>query len=193
MRISAFGILAWVIWFVGLGAAVTRAQDAPQFPGPEKEHEWLEQFVGEWITDSKAKMGPDQPAVEWKGTINSRMIGKFWVVNEMQGDAIGTPMIGLQTIGYDPDKKKYVGTWIDSMANHLWRYEGEVDPSGKKLTLEAEGPNFMTGGRPTKFRDAYEFRAPDHIVITSSMLGDDGQWITFMTGEARRKTAEDGR
>ena len=95
-------------------------------------------------------------------------------------------MTAVQTIGYDEAKKKYVGTWVDSMMNHLWRYEGSVDDSGKILTLEADGPNFMAAGKTTKFRDAYEFKSTDHIVATSSMRTDDGKWVTFMTGQVRR-------
>jgi hypothetical protein len=168
--------------------SVSTAQQPPEFPGPEKEHQWLQKFVGEWTTISKGSMGPDQPPMECSGTIESRMIGDFWVVNEMQGNPQGIPMRGLQTIGYDPVKKKYIGTWVDSMMNHMWMYEGSVDASGNKLTLEAEGPSFMGDGKVTKYRDAYEFKTPDHIIVSSSMLGEDGKWITFMTGESKRKT-----
>src|SRR5690606_7628505 len=118
------------------------AQEQPEFPGPVKEHQWLKRFVGKWSTESKAIMAPDQPPVECTGTIDSQMFGEIWVVNEMRGNYQGTPMRGLQTIGYDPAKKKYVGTWIDGMVNHMWHYEGTVDESGKTLTLEAEGPDF---------------------------------------------------
>lgn len=173
---------------VALAATVAiRAQEQPQFPGPEKEHEWLKQFVGEWESESKASMRPGQPPLECTGTMSCRMLGPFWVISEVTGHMGGTTVKAVQTIGYDPEKKRYVGTWVDSMMNHLWKYEGAVDESGKKLTLEAEGPNFMAGGKTTKFRDAYEFKSKDHIVVTSSMLTEDGKWVTFMTGHARRK------
>lgn len=175
---------------VGLLILITspriKGQDASQFPAPEKEHEWLSQFVGEWESNSEATMGPGQPAIKLKGTMQSRKLGGFWVVSELQGDMMGTPMDAIQTIGYDPKSKKYVGTWVDSMMNHMWKYEGTVDSTGKILTLEAKGPNFMVEGKETRFRDAYEFKSADHIVATSSMLGEDGKWVTFMTGNVRR-------
>lgn len=173
--------------FIGLFLCqpVLHAQE-PEMPKPQKEHEWLQQFVGKWETESKASMGPDQPPVECKGSIECRMLGGFWVVSEYQGDMGGTPMTGLQTIGYDPAEKKYVGTWVDSVMNHMWRYEGFVEEGGKKLVLEASGPNLMAGGKETKFRDAFEFKSADEMIVTSSMLGEDGKWITFMTGTARR-------
>jgi hypothetical protein len=163
------------------------AQEVPAFPEPTQEHEWLQQFAGEWETEAEASMEPGQPPMKCKGKATSRMLGSFWVITESEGDMLGMKVQAVQTIGYDAEKKKYVGTWVDSMVNYMWDYEGSVDSTGKKLTLEAEGPNFMTGGKSTKFRDTYEFKSKDHIESTSSMLGDDGKWVTFMTGQMRRK------
>ncbi|WP_206028732.1 DUF1579 domain-containing protein [Thalassoroseus pseudoceratinae] len=167
------------------------AQEQPEFPGPTKEHQWLKKFVGEWSMTSKATMGPDQQPIECSGTMQARMIGEFWVVNEMKSTSQGMTGKGLQTIGYDPDKKKYVGTWVDSMTNHIWIYEGTVDETGKKITLEAVGPNIFADGKLNKFRDSYEFQSPDVMIVTSSMLNDDGKWVPFMTGTSRRKKPED--
>jgi hypothetical protein len=171
---------------LSLVVAIARGQEAPKFPGPQKEHEWLTKFAGEWETESEAVAGPGQPAMKCKGTIQSRMLGGFWVISELKSDMMGTPITAIQTIGYDSQSKKYVGTWVDSMMNYLWKYTGSVDDSGKILTLEAEGPNFVQPGKLAKFRDIYEFKSPDHIVLSSAMQGDDGKWTTFMTGTARR-------
>lgn len=154
----------------------------------EEEHKWLQQFVGEWDTDSEGSMGPDQPPMKSTGTLKARMLGGFWVVSEIQVEMQGSKMNAVQTVGYDPEKKKYVGTWIDSMINHQWQYEGTVDAAGTKLTLEADGPDFVVAKKTTKYRDAYEFKTKDHIVATSSLLNDDGKWITFATGNFHRKT-----
>ncbi|TWT49992.1 hypothetical protein KOR42_36760 [Thalassoglobus neptunius] len=166
-----------------VGAA---AQETPEFPSPEPEHQWLQKFVGNWSLTSKAKMGPDQPDVECSGRMQCQMLGEFWLINKMDSEMMDSTMKGVQSIGYDPVKEKYIGTWVDSMTSTLWVYEGTVNEAGTKLTLEADGPNFTTPGKTAKFRDAYEFRSPDHLVVTSSMQGDDGEWITFMSGDAKR-------
>ena len=131
-------------------------------------------------------MGPDLPPVQCSGTMSSRQLGGFWVLNEIKGDMGGTQMNGVQMIGYDEAKKKYVGTWVDSMTSFLWRYEGSVDRTGRVLTLDADGPNFMGDGKLTKYQDVYEFKSADEILMTSRMLGDDGKWVTFMSGTAKR-------
>lgn len=163
-----------------------RAADPPQMPTPTKEHEWLKQFVGEWESKTEASMGPGLPPVQCQGQMRSRMLGGFWLVSESEADWMGDKITAVQTIGYDPKTKQYVGTWVDSATDYLWRYTGSVDETGKVLTLEAEGPNFLEPGKTGKFRDAYEIKSADHIVATSSLLGPDGKWIVFMTGQVTR-------
>lgn len=170
-----------------LAQSMLVAQDIPTMPPPQKEHAWLKQFAGEWEVTSEAIMEPGQPAVKCTGTMNARMLGGFWVVSDLRNEMMGMTMSAIQTIGYDPQSKKYVGTFIDSMQGYMWKYQGSVDPTGKILTLEAEGPNFMAAGRMTKFHDVYEFKSQDHMLMSSSIQGDDGKWLTFMTGDAKRK------
>jgi len=175
------------IMLLGLLASPVSAQEPPKFPGPQKEHEVLKQFAGDWETDSEAEAGPGKPAMKCKGRIHSKMLGGFWVVSELETEMMGTKVVGVQTIGYDPKTQKYVGTWVDSVMNHMWKYEGSLDKTGKILTLEAEGPTFLGDGKTAKFRDVYEFKTNDLIGMSSMIEDENGKWITFMTGTARRK------
>jgi hypothetical protein len=165
----------------------TKAQE-PSFPQPAAEHEWLKRFEGTWECESKAAMGPGQPEIPVKGVARCRMLGGFWAVNEWDSNLPGATMHSIQTIGYDTTKKKYVGTWVDNMMNHMWHYEGTV-ADGRKLMLEAKGPNFMAPEKEALFRDSYEFVGDNEMKITSEMKGDDGKWMTFMTGTAKRRAA----
>lgn len=169
-------------------AAACRAQ-VPEMPAPVKEHEWLGQLVGEWETEGEVVFGPDQPPMKCKGTESIRSIGGFWVLSETHGTPPGSDvsMTGLMTLGYDVERKKYVGTWVDSMTGYLWTYEGTVDESGKKLTLLTEGPNPIAPGTTAKYRESIEIKGDGHKVFTSAMQGEDGEWHTFMTSHARRK------
>ncbi|MEZ6064962.1 MAG: DUF1579 domain-containing protein [Planctomycetaceae bacterium] len=168
----------------------TQAQEGFEFPQPTAEHDWLKQFEGTWTTASKATAGPDQPPFECTGTITSEMLGGFWVRNEMRGKVGEMNMHGAQTIGYDSERQKYIGTWVDNTNGHMWRYTGSVDDSGKVLTLQAEGPSMIAPGTTAQFQDIYEFKSADEMVITSKMQTPDGEWVTFMTGTARRTKAE---
>lgn len=166
-------------------AALLRAQP-PEMPKPQKEHEWLQQLVGEWDYNAEATMAPGEPPMKCSGTEKIRMLGGFWLISEGTIESMGTSNRTMMTLGYDPEKKKYIGTWIDSMTNHMWIYEGTLDPTGRILTLEAEGPNFTTPGETSTFRDVIEIKSRDHKVLTSSVQTDEGEWVTFMRGEYRR-------
>jgi hypothetical protein len=91
------------------------------------------------------------------------------------------------TLGYDPTKKRFVGTFIGSMMTFLWNYDGELDASGKVLTLNSEGPSFKGDGKMANYRDVIEFANDDERTLTSSTPGDDGNWNQFMKVTYRRK------
>ena len=181
-KITLFGffLLSFVAPFV-------MAQDPVNLSAPQPQHEFLKRFTGEWETSSEATIEPNQPKMKATGKMSARMLGEFWVVSESTTEMMGTKVNAIQTIGYDPRLKKYVGTWIDSMMNHMWKYEGSVDESGKILTLDAEGPSFEQEDKLAKYRDVYEFKSEDLINISSQVLGEDGKWVTFVTGTAKRK------
>lgn len=154
---------------------------------PEKEHHWLDQLVGEWTYESKVACEPGKPEESFKGTETVRSLGGLWIVcegrGEMPGGGTATTMM---TLGYDPARGRYVGTWVGSMMTWLWLYDGSMDAEQKVLTLESEGPGF-TEGKLAKYRDVIELKDSDHRLLTSHVLGDDGTWNCFMTAHYRRK------
>jgi hypothetical protein len=155
---------------------------------PQKEHQWLQKFVGEWTFEGEATMAPGKPPETFKGTETVRSIAGIWIVGEGQGDMPGGGhATTILTLGYDPQRKRYVGTFLASMMTHLWLYDGWLDPAGRVLTLDTEGPNCAAEGKMAKFRDIVEFKADDHRVLKSEMLGDDGKWLGIMTAHYRRK------
>ncbi len=166
-----------------VAALLSAASSCVAQEGVTKEHEWLRQFVGEWEAAVGAEVGPKGPEI----TESVRALGARWIVAESRLSTMDPPMTAMLTLGYDPRKKKYVGTWIDSATSYLWTYEGTVDAAGRVITLEAEGPNPLSPGKLFKFRDVYELKGRDHKVLTSSMQGADGKWVTFVTVHYRRK------
>lgn len=175
----------WTVCAVAMLIGTVLRAAEPEMPKPQKEHEWLKQLAGEWETESECIMEPGKPPVKSKGTENVRMLGGFWAINEVKMGSEGQTVSGILTLGYSAEKKKYVGTWVDSMFNYLWSYQGSLDEAGKILTLEAEGPGHEPG-KLCKFRETIEFKSADHKVFTSS-IEKDGKWVPFMTTNARRK------
>lgn len=153
----------------------------------QKEHHWLQQLVGEWTYENEASMGPGQPPAKFTGTESVRTLGGVWVLCEgRMPTPEGSPATTIMTLGYDPAKKRFVGSFIGSMMTFMWLYDGGLDASGKVLKLDAEGPSFAVEGKMTKYVDSIEIVSSDHRRLTSSFLGDDGQWVQFMTANYHR-------
>jgi hypothetical protein len=171
---------------IAVAASAAQAQQPPEMPGPEEEHAWLQQLVGEWDTEGEVTMGPDQPPMKCKGTATTRSLGGFWVISESGMTMMEFPMKGVMTLGYDPKSEKYIGTWIDSVSSYMWKYEGTLDEDQKKLTLLTEGPNPMAPTETANYREVFEIKDKDHKVFTSS-IEMDGQWHTFVTIHYHRK------
>ncbi len=161
-------------------------QEMPPMPPPGEHHKWLEQLVGTWTFESEMG-GEGESPMKCTGTDTVRSLGGRWVICELKSEIPGMgPMNAMMTLGYNPETGKYQGTWVDSMLDQLWIYEGTLDATRKILTLEAEGPNMMdpTKGK-TKYRDVIEFKSPDHRTLTSSALVD-GKWVQFSTANYRK-------
>ncbi len=165
------------------------AEQPPTQAIPQAEHQWLQQLVGEWTTEARMTMAPE-PGEACRGTESVRSLGGLWFLAEGRGEMPGGGTATmLMTLGYDPARKRYVGTWIGSMMTHMWLYDGELDASGTVLTLNSEGPDMSPGAPPgklAKYKDVIEIKAPDHRTLTSHCLSDDGKWQQFMSANYRR-------
>jgi hypothetical protein len=154
---------------------------------PQQEHQWLQQFVGDWTYEAEAAMEPGQPPSKFVGTESVRSLGDLWILGEGQGEMPGCgAATTVLTLGYDPQKQRYIGTWIGSMMTHLWLYDGVLDAAGRVLTLNAEGPHMAAEGKMAQYKDVVEFTGADHRVLTSHVLDEDGQWREIMRAHYRR-------
>lgn len=154
----------------------------------QKEHLWLSRLVGDWSFEAECLMGPGQPPVKTTGSQTVRMLGGLWMIGEGEGECPdGSRAKSIITLGYDPEKQRFVGTFIASMMTHLWPYEGTLD--GNVLTLDSEGPSFSGDGTTVKYQDIVELRDDDHWILRSRMPGEDGKWLEFMTAHYRRQSS----
>jgi hypothetical protein len=158
-----------------------------QAPEPQDAHRWLQKLIGEWRWEMEMPAGPDQPAAKHEGTESVRPVGELWTIGEGSSQMPdGSPATTVMTLGYDPARQRFVGTFVGSMMTHLWIYDGALDEAGKVLTLDAEGPDFAGEGKMVKYQDVIEWVSDDHRVLRSRMLQADGEWQEFMLAHYRR-------
>jgi hypothetical protein len=122
-------------WFLGSFAV---AQE-PSKPLPE--HKILASDEGTW--DATIRMyagGPDaEPSVSKGSEVNEVLPGGLWVLSKFEGEFGGMKFHGRGQFGFDPVKKKYVGTWLDSMSTVLSVLEGDYDAKTKTMTYVGDG------------------------------------------------------
>jgi hypothetical protein len=159
-----------------LGVGPAAAQDMPK-PGPE--HEMLKKFEGQW--NAKASFGGQ----ESNGTISFKVtLGGFWLLEHYKAELGGMSFEGRGTTGYDPSKKKYIGTWVDSVNPRMMIMEGSFDKDGKLFTSTGDG--FMDG-KPMKLKSVYEFKDNDNIVFTMYQVADGKDQQLFQINMTRKK------
>jgi hypothetical protein len=157
---------------------------------PQKQHQWLDRLIGEWTWESECNMGADQPPTKTLGTEVVRSLGGLWIIGEGVCGADDSSGKTIITLGFDPQRDRFVGTFIASMMTHLWLYNGSLDAAGNVLTLDTEGPKEESNSSQsamTKYQDIIEFVSNDHRIMTSKILAEDGNWTQFMTAHYRRQ------
>ena len=108
---------------------------------PTAEHKILATEEGTWDATVKSYFGgPNAEPTVSKGTeVNTMLAGGLWLVSKFDGEFAGAKFEGRGQFGYDSNKGKYVGTWIDSMSPHMSLLEGSYDPATKTMTYTGEG------------------------------------------------------
>jgi hypothetical protein len=158
--------LTAVVLAITLGSRLARAEE-PAKPGPE--HALLRRMAGEWETKIKMYVQPKKPPVESTGEYTARMeVGGLFLVGEIDSKLLDNEFHARTITGYDPFKKKYTGTWVDSTSSALYTLEGSFDKTGTVYTEIMRGPDPSTG-KPMRVRTVTE-------------IGDRGTMLARMYG-----------
>jgi hypothetical protein len=155
--------------------AASGAQQMPPMPKPGPEHAVLKMDVGTWDASVEMVPGPGAPPMTSKGVeVNTIGCGGMCLITDFKGELMpGVPFQGHGVATWDSVKKKYAGSWTDSMSTGLAITEGTYDPASKKVTGSMEGPS-MTG-EVVKSRTVVEYKGTNSRVMTAFAPGPDGK------------------
>jgi len=82
---------------------------------------------------------PGAGQVESQGMERNRLgPGGRWLVTDLQYKLLGTLYEGQGVLGYDPAKRAWVQSWVDSTDDALKLAEARWDPATSTLTLDRE-------------------------------------------------------
>ena len=186
MRSTLVLVMSAVLYSVA-GPSSARAQGAPPLPTPGPEQEVFKNDVGVWDAEVESFMEPGQPPTISKGTETSTLLGGLWLVSQFKSEWMGQPFEGFGTLGYDSARKKYVGTWVDSMSIGYSIVEGSFDPAKKTLTAWMEGPDLS--GNVTRMKETTEWKDADTRIFTmyAPQAQGEGERVSMRITYRRRK------
>ncbi len=186
MKKSVVSALIVVLAAGAVLAARARQEGIPQAPKPQKEHEWLQNFVGTWDFHAKFTMAPGAPPMEPKGVQLDRMTaGGLWLIIDAMEDKKEAPFHGHGMVGYDTEKKKFIGVWVDNHGTKFEMSEGTADMAANSLKMESE----VTGmdGKPMKLKQASTIKDKDHKSLGFFSALPDGKEVKVGEIEYTRK------
>jgi Protein of unknown function (DUF1579) len=84
-----------------------------------------------------------------------------------------------------PRKRKYVGTWVDSMTPRIMTFKGDYDPQTKTMTRMSDGRD-PTTGQTIKFKTITQYTDDDTRLFEMYLIIPDGQlWKMMEIGYKR--------
>jgi hypothetical protein len=178
-RVLALSVIAVAVSCLGVRlSAILYAQESSE---PSKQHQELASEVGTWDAEISAWPTPESDPETFKGVEKNKMLGKLWLLSTFDGEMGGVKFTGHMQLGYDPGKKKYVGTWIDSLNPHLQLMEGDYDEATKTFTLMSTGIDIYSGKEKTT-KNVTRYLDKDSKVFEMHMPveGQQGKWWKMM-------------
>jgi len=163
-------------------------EQGPPLPKPGPEHQVLKADEGTWDAKVEVTMAPGAEPMISKGVETNTMgCGGLCLISDFKGEiADGQTFHGHGITAWDPAKKKYVGSWTDSMAAGIAHGESTWDAAAKKATGTMEMPE--PSGGTLKSRMVAEYPTPDTRTMTSYMTGPDGkEFVNLRITYTRRK------
>ena len=177
-KLSTFAVACTAV----LGTAgLAAAQGMPAMPKPGPEHAIFKDVAGNWDAKVESFMAPGGPPSVSNGTETSRVgCGGLCLISDFKGSFVmgppgtpATPFEGHGTETYDTSKKKYVGSWTDSMSTGLSVTEATHDAATKTMTGWMEGPDMS--GKVSKMKSTAVMKDPNTRVFSMYNVGADGK------------------
>ena len=174
-NVACVALLVLVSAVSGLGQSEAQG---PPMPKPGAEYDLFKMDVGTWDAVVEFIPAPGAAAVTSKGVeVNTLGCGGLCLITDFKGEAMGMPFHGHGISVWDAAKKKYNGSWTDSMSTGLAVAEYAYDPSATKIEGWMDAPDMS--GKVTRARMVVEYKG-DTRIQTAYSTGPDGKEVQTM-------------
>lgn len=154
---------------------------------PGDAHKKLNAMAGTFNADVKMWMEPGAPPSGGTGVAENHwaLDGRFLQQN-FTGNFMGMPFTGVGYTGYDNIKKKYIGTWMDTMTTSMMISTGTANADGKSYTFTSTMDDPMTG-KSSPVKETVTVVDDDHHTLEMWGAGPDGKMFKMMEIAYTRK------
>jgi hypothetical protein len=154
---------------------------------PGDAHKKLNPMAGTFTADVKMWMQPGAPPSGGTGVAENRwaLDGRFLQQN-FTGTFMGMPFTGVGYTGYDNIRKKYIGTWMDTMTTSMMISTGTANADGKSYTFTSSMDDPMTG-KSSPVKETVTVVDDDHHTLEMWGAGPDGKMFKMMEIAYTRK------
>lgn len=141
---------------------------------PGKEHAFLAETEGEWTVTIESPGGDMTGKCVYKMAHNG-----VWLTSELDMKMPEGPFTGQGLDTFDPNKKKFVSVWVDSMSATPVILEGNRSADGKKITMTGKGP--APDGTSTDYKTETEYVSKDKHIFKMWMGTTSGDPMMVAT------------
>jgi hypothetical protein len=152
------------------------SQEAGGASNSGPEHKALQKLVGKWSLTVKLDGNESKGVTEFKS-----VLGGLFVQEEASLSVFGHKMEWIGLYGYNRQKKKLTGVWVDNMGLTTIG-DGEPDPAGKTFRYSGEHP----GAPSARFRWIITLADDDKLTIEMLEVAADGKETSVMTVHGAR-------
>lgn len=183
--------LAFIVFFAVSGLTFAQqTQTLPSaedvFPEPGPELAPLTKEVGTWDAVVEARLAPNVPPIMSRGVETNVLGGSgLWLITNFKSEFLGKPFEGHGIYGYDDEKKKYTGVWVDSFQTYLAVWEGTFDANRRMLTMWTETPD--ANGNMIRWKGVTEWKDEDTRIWTGYMPNEEGKDFASMIIRYKRR------
>ena len=154
---------------------------------PDSNHALLESLAGSWSHAIQFYPAPGSEPIEMTATSTAEMsLGGRYLVSEYDGDFVGTPFEGRETMGFDKVKGQYFSLWVDNMSTGPMIAWGTYDPATRTLTMEGAFADPISGEREKHVRNTIQLLGDGRVHYENWGPGPDGEMYRTMVIHSTR-------
>lgn len=145
--------------------AIMAAYEKAMTPG--EHHAKLAQLEGNWAMTVTVWMQPGaEPTVSTATSTSKMVMGGRYMLDTVEGTAMGMPFSGMGWTGYDNVDQQYESTWIDNLGTGIYTYHGQWDDEVNGIVMHGSYTDPVTGQK-VESKTVTRLEGPDKMVYSS--------------------------